>query len=602
MLARTALALAQLISADRLRSLVDVVFVRSKRELERAVADPRAAQELRLQKILAAHGDTEVGRKYGFANIRDLDQWRAQVPLCTWDDIAPLIDRMVAGEERVLVGEKPFFYATTSGTTGRRKLIPVTSSFVEECRVANKLLYRATLAAMPQLLHGKRLSLRSPRTEPLADGVLAGSITVALGGGFEDDEGLFDAVPVDVFFIEDFATRYFLALRFALQQEVTVCSAVNPSTLLQFARTLEERGEELALALENGLLGVDLEALLVDPKRRARLQARCRSDQDSARRIRESAATHGRARMRDAFPALAGLVCWKGGSAPWYVEKLALSYGPLPVLDYGYCASEGCFGAPLSPEGAASVLLPHGHVIELVPEGDLEAVRAGSKPTLLLHEAVVGARYLVIVTTGAGLYRYEMNDVVEVTGKLGEAPLVVFRHKGGAMASITGEKVGESHVVSAMARLMRGSFPSGHASHAGSLAGPLAALAGFVASPLLPAQGTPRWLLALDPGAGAEPGDEALMSLARAFDDALRAENEEYDAKRKSLRLDCALAVVLPRDALVHHRARRVAAGAPDAHVKVPHVSADGSLLLDLGLEQTAPALAASLPCRRGIP
>jgi hypothetical protein len=579
-LARLALFIAQLMSAQRLRSLVDVVFVRTKKELERAVADPRAAQEARLQRILAAHGDTEVGRKYGFATIKNLDDWRARVPLSTWDDIAALVERMVAGEERVLVGEKPFFYATTSGTTGRRKLIPVTSSFVEECRVANKLLYRATLSAIPQLLHGKRLSLRSPRTETLADGVLAGSITVALGGGFEDEEGLFDAVPVDVFFIDDFATRYFLALRFALQHEVTVCSAVNPSTLLLFARTLAKRAEELAIALDQGVLGVDV----ADPQRRARLESRCVRDEEAARRVRESAQAHGKARMRDVFPMLAGLVCWKGGSAGWYLDQLNASYGDLPVLDYGYCASEGCFGAPIGTTGAASVLAPHGHVIELVPEDDIEAVRARTKPSVLLHEAEVGQRYFVVVTTGAGLYRYEMNDLVEVTGKLGRAPLVVFRHKGGAMASMTGEKVGESHVVKAMARVARASPIS---------------VAGFVAAPLMPPGGTPRWLLAIDPVVGFD--DATLASLAAAFDEALCAENAEYDAKRKSLRLDPALAAVLPHDAVVQHRARRVAAGAPDAHVKVPHVSADGRLLLDLGFEQTAPALAAQLPCRSGV-
>ncbi len=586
MLARLALSIAQMMSAERLRSMVDVVFVRTKKDLERAVADPRAAQEARLQRILAAHADTEIGRKYGFGSIKNLDEFRAKVPFTTWDAMAPLVDRMLAGEENVLVGEKPFFYATTSGTTGRRKLIPVTSSFVEECRVANKLLYRATLAAMPQLLHGKRLSLRSPRTEKLAEGIEAGSITVALGGGFEDEEGLFDAVPVDVFFVDDFPTRYFLALRFALQHEVTVCSAVNPSTLLLFARTLEDRGEELALAMENGVLGI-ADSAIPDADRRARLQARCVPDEAAAKRIRESMQKNGgKARMREVFPELAGLVCWKGGSAPWYVEKLRTSYGDLPVLDYGYCASEGCFGAPISTQGAASVLVPHGHVVELVPEDDMDAVRSGDqKRTLLMDEVEVGKRYFVIVTTGAGLYRYEMNDVIEVVGKMGKAPLVVFRQKGGAMASLTGEKVGEAHVVNAMARPALASFTDG--------------IAGFVASPLLPeGEGTARWLLALDPGEA--PFDDAtLVDVATAFDDALRAENEEYDAKRKSLRLAVAVACVLPKNAVVEHRARRVAAGAPDAHVKVPHVSADGRLLLDLGIDRTAPAIAAQLPCKR---
>ncbi|MBI1947075.1 MAG: GH3 auxin-responsive promoter family protein [Deltaproteobacteria bacterium] len=571
MLARLALAVARRLSDERLAGLVDTVFVRTRRAFAAAIAVPRGAQEARLRMLLADNADTEIGRRYDFARLRDLDAYRAAVPICTWDDVAPMVERMIAGERKLLVAEDPFFYATTSGTTGRRKLLPVTARFVEECRVANKLLYQTTLKAMPQLLKGKRLSLRSPKTEPLGRGLEAGSITVALGGGFEDEEGLFDAVPVDVFFVPDFATRYFLALRFSLQERVTVASAVNPSTLVLFARTLAEHGAELAAALEQGSLGVDVP----DEALRARLQGRARTDAAAAGRVRASMAAHGKARMKDAFPDLAGLVCWKGGSAPWYLAQLPASYGELATLDYGYCASEGCFGAPVGVEGAASVLVPHGHVIELAPEDELDAVRAGTRPTLLLDQAEVGRRYGVIVTTGAGLYRYDMNDIVEVTGHVGKAPLVVFRHKAGAMASLTGEKVGEAHVVDAMAK----------AGFHG---------AGFCAAPTLSPEGA-RWVIAVDPG---EQAHVDLEELARRFEAGLCAANEEYDAKRKSMRLLPAQAVLLPAGAVVAHRAARVAAGAPDAHVKVPHVSPDGQLVLALGLERTAPDVAARLPCR----
>ena len=570
MLARLALALARQLSDERLSGLVDAVFVRTRRALEEATADPRAAQWARLRALLEENADTEIGRRHAFASIRDLDDYRRALPISTWDDIAPVVDRMIAGERGLLVAEDPFFYATTSGTTGRRKLLPVTSRFVDECRVTNKLLYRATLKAMPQLLKGKRLSLRSPGTEALGRGREAGSITVALGGGFEDEEGLFDAVPADVFFLQDYADRYFLALRFALQERVTVASAVNASTLLLFARTLAEHSEELALALEQGTLGVQVP----DESRRGRLQARARSDPAAAARVRDSARAHGKARMRDAFPHLAGLVCWKGGSAPWYLAQLVDSYGELPTLDYGYCASEGMFGAPISANGAASVLVPHAHFIELAPEDELAEVRAGRRPTVLLDEAEPGRCYGVIVTTGAGLYRYDMNDIVECTGHLGKAPLVVFRHKASAMASLTGEKVGEAHVVLAMART--------------GFVG-----AGFCAAPTLSPEGA-RWVVAVDPGASAVD----LPSLARRFDEALRTANEEYEAKRRSLRLLPAHAVLLPAGAVLAHRAARVAAGAPDAHVKVPQLSADGRLLLELGLERTAPDVVAQLPCR----
>jgi hypothetical protein len=81
----------------------------------------------------------------------------------------------------------------------------------------------------------------------------------------------------------------------------------------------------------------------------------------------------------------------------------------------------------------------------------------------------------------------------------------------------------------------------------------------------------------------------------------LREVNEEYDGKRKSLRLEKAVVAVLPKDAMLRYRTKRVAAGAPDAHVKIPHVSPDGSLLIELGLENTAAALASRLPCRSAV-
>ena len=575
-------SLARVVAArlpdNAIRSLVDAFFVRTRKHLALACADPRAAQERRLQTILGHNAHTTFGEEHGFSSMKTLDDYRARVPLSSWDAIAPTVERMVAGEKNLLVAEDPIFYGTTSGTTGRRKLIPVTSSFVDECRTTNKVLYASMLRAMPGIVRGKRLSMRSPKTEVLRPGVVAGSITVALGGGIDDGDGALDAVPVDVFAVEDFQARYFLALRFALQERITLASAVNPSTLWLFARTLAERGAELAAALDSGMLGVNESSLTGESHRR--LQARARADASVARRIRQSSAAHGEARMRDVFPNLCGLVCWKGGSAPFFLEKLRHSYGDLPVMDYGYAASEGCFGAPLSTQGAGSVLLPHAHVIELIPVADLEAVRSGRKNSLLLDEVEVGQQYYVVVTNGGGLYRYEMNDVVEVIGKHDRCPIIVFRHKGGTMSSLTGEKLGESHVVSAAAALR-------------------ADIDAFVVAPVLPDSGPPGYVLAIDCAAERLLDDER-ANLAADFDARLMQANEEYEAKRRSLRLAPLRVARLPSGAFSGLRAQRVQAGAPDAHVKIPHLSPDGRLLLELGLELTEPAVASLLPCRMG--
>jgi hypothetical protein len=558
-----------------IRSLAGVAFSRTEAALSRACADPLGAQTARLLQIVQRNADTEVGRRLGFDRVRTLADWR-QRPLCDWDDVAPLVHRMVAGERGLLVTEDPIFYATTSGTTGRRKLIPITSDFVSECRVANRVLYRSMLLAMPGLVRGKRLSLRSPRTERLSPTAECGSITVALGGGV-DDENVLDAVPSRVFAVGDFSLRYALALRFALQEHITAASAINPSTLALFAETLATRADDLAASCTAGgtlaLARLGPEESSVDHATRSFLAKRLRPAPDAARRIQDSAREHGTARMRDVFVALAGLITWKGGTSSWWLQKIAASYGPLPLLDYGYAASEGCFGAPLGTEGpgngAASLLLPHGHVIELLPEGESDGTRA-----IALHDADVGQRYAVVVTTSSGLYRYRMHDIVEVVGRHDQAPLAVFRHKEGTMCSITGEKLGEAHVSAALAQLRWTG-------------------AGLCLAPWMPDDGTsPRYVCVVEDGERTLDADAFAGALDRALSDA----NEEYEAKRKSLRLEALLVVVVPAGSFVRFRQERVAAGAPDAHVKLPLLSPGGGLLVSLGID---PSLARGLLSQR---
>ena len=545
------------LSDDGIRALVRFGFSRTQAALTAACADPRAAQTARLLEIVRRNADTEVGKALGFATITGLEDWRARVPLSDWDSTAPFVERMVAGEKNILVDEDPIFYATTSGTTGRRKLIPVTSAFVGECRTANKVLYRTMLLAMPGLVRGQRLNMRSPGTEKLSAHAEAGSITVALAGGVDDDN-LLDAVPTAVFSIGDFATRYRLALRFALQARLTVCSSINPSTLHLFATALADNATALADGLDSGGFGVDVSVLADDVK--TGLAKRLKKAPAVAARLRQSAQEHGTARMRDVLPELCGLVTWKGGASSWWLERLKASYGDLPILDFGYAASEGVFGAPISVDGAASVLLPHGHVIELLPEGETDGTR-----TIFLDEAVVGQHYEVIVTTSAGLYRYRMHDIIEIVGKNDKAPLAVFRHKAGTMCSITGEKLGEAHVASALGDV------------------------GFVGAGIVL---TPRW-----PSDGGTPGyvavveqDAVTVGFAARLDSALARANEEYDAKRKSLRLAPLDIVTVAAGSFAGLRQRRVAGGAPDAHVKLPLLSADGRVVADLGVDITAPS------------
>ncbi len=86
----------------------------------------RQRQLLLLNEILQENKDTEFGKKHNFANIRTVQEFRKSVPVHTYDLLESYVARQTQGEANVLVKGAPISYATTSGTTGRPKFIPIT--------------------------------------------------------------------------------------------------------------------------------------------------------------------------------------------------------------------------------------------------------------------------------------------------------------------------------------------------------------------------------------------------------------------------------------------------------------------------------------------
>ncbi len=92
-----------------------------------AVADPTKAQDDVLHRLLRDYAKTEYGRQHGASQIDSLDDYRRAFPVATYDDYRPLIDRVMAGDIGLLLGEEPVGWAITRGTTkGDSKFIPMT--------------------------------------------------------------------------------------------------------------------------------------------------------------------------------------------------------------------------------------------------------------------------------------------------------------------------------------------------------------------------------------------------------------------------------------------------------------------------------------------
>lgn len=536
-----------------------------KRFIE-ASQNPGAAQQARLQVLLNRAKDTEFGKAHDFAKVRTLQDYQSAVPVQGYPGFEPYLNRMVQGETNLLIPDVPFFFGRSSGTTGTPKYIPVTEVYVAEYRLPRRVWARQVMQAFPGLVRGRMLTMHSPRIEGQTEtGVPYGSVTVGLSTPRGKPEhalrmGPLDAVPKEVFLLEDFDLKYYALLRLAAQERISFAAAVNPSTLVLLAERLngcaEQMAEDLVAGTMTGLDGAP-------PELRQVLQSRLRKNPAAAQRIRRSVAEHGHVVATDLWPDIAGLCCWKGGSAPFYLSQLPKWFPGREVMDYGFLATEGGFSIPLSTQGASGVVSVLGHVLEFVPEAEMAA--GDTSKAVFAGDLQVGERYRVLVTGSHGLYRYDINDVVECTGRFHNTAEIAFVHKGGNMLSLTGEKIGESHVVEAM----------GIAERATGLS-----VLGFSVTCLLCQP--PRYALAVEPRA--DLNDEEGRKLLGAFESALSKVNIEYEAKRSSQRLGKPVLKVLKAGAFEGYRARRVAEGAPDSHVKPPHLIRDPEAVQALGV------------------
>ncbi len=88
-------------------------------------ARPHEAQEKVFSQLLAGARDTAFGRDHGFDRIRTYEDFRSRVPVRDYEALRSYVDRIRKGEENVLWKGKPLYFAKTSGTTSGAKYIPI---------------------------------------------------------------------------------------------------------------------------------------------------------------------------------------------------------------------------------------------------------------------------------------------------------------------------------------------------------------------------------------------------------------------------------------------------------------------------------------------
>ena len=521
-------------------------------KLLEAAKSPDDTQAAVLEGILATNAETAFGRRHGFARIGSVADYRRAVPVQTYEDLRDDIERQEFTGERRLTRESPVYYNRTSGTVAAPKNIPMTRTGLGHIKVHQRLAAYA-LSRGPPVMAGKVFAVSGAAIEGhLPGGTPFGSASGLL---YRNQPKLLRSryvLPAELSDIEDYETRYLaMAVLGVAEPRVTCAATANASTFVRLLDLINRHAGAILDAvaagqLPHGIASGGVSGFKRNPRRAARLQARI----DTA----------GSLTYADIWPDLAGVVTWTGGSCGVALRNLEPS---LPIdcaiVELGYVASE--VHGTVNIDSNRNVCLPalQDTFFEFA---EREAREAGGAELLALGELEDGRDYYVIVTTSDGLYRYDMNDIVRVTGRVNETPALAFVQKGNGVTSITGEKLYEAQVLEAVSAVLADRDIGSHF---------------FI---MLADQELAGYTLYIETrGAGAEGESD----LAAAIDARLRSVNVEYDGKRASGRLGPMRVRRLGDGAGEAYRAHRVASGQRDAQFKYLHLQYTHECAFDLG-------------------
>ncbi len=390
-----------------------------------AVRRTQATQRALLQRILRQNEATHFGQAQDFAHIRSVEQFQDRVPLATYEDFLPHIEAIAAGDANVLVPERPSCLEPSSGSTSASKLIPYTPTLAAQFQAGTDPWVCDMMRRHPRMMQGRAYWSISPAAHK--GRVSKGGVPI----GFEEDAAYLGsaakyllghvlAVPSHVAQLPDIDSVRYATLKYLLAaRDLSFISVWNPTFLELLLQPLEIWADKLVDEL--GARGREVAKIL------------------------EAGDQQGRSVYERLWPHLALISCWTSAAASGPAQQLAKLFPNTPIAPKGLLATEGIVTIPMGdrPDGVLSVL---SHFFEFFPE-DQEG------PARTAWQLKEGETYSVVLTTGGGLYRYRLEDLVRVTGFYHQCPRLAFLGKKGRVSDLYGEKLNEAHVAEVLPAL-----------------------------------------------------------------------------------------------------------------------------------------------------
>lgn len=330
---------------------------------------PIEIQKEILTQLIDQASNTEWGIKYDFKSINALSTFKERLPVQTYEDIEPFVNRLRNGEQNIFWPSEIKWFAKSSGTTNSKsKFIPVSKEALEDCHFrGGKDILAIYTFLFPEtgILKGKGLTLGgSHQINNIKNDSYYGDLSAILIQNLPFWANFIRTPDSSIVLLEEWEEKLEKMTKATLNENVTSLSGV-PSWFLVLLKHI----------------------LNVSEKKH----------------------------IHDVWPNLELFVHGGVSFTPYREQFKELL--PLSKMNYleTYNASEGFFGIQDDPtDDSMLLMLDYGIYYEFIPT---ENQNDKYPKTLSLEDVELYKNYAIVITTNGGLWRYQIGDTIHFTSK-----------------------------------------------------------------------------------------------------------------------------------------------------------------------------------------
>ncbi|QMU30999.1 GH3 auxin-responsive promoter family protein [Adhaeribacter radiodurans] len=329
---------------------------------------PHDVQNELFSNLLDTAKNTEWGKKYGYAEITSVEEFKRRVPISTYEDLFPCIERVMKGEQNVLWPSTISWFAKSSGTTNARsKYIPVSPESLEDCHYKggkDMLSIYTNLYPDTRVFNGKSLSIGgSLRENEYNPNTYCGDVSAVIMQNLPIWAEAIRTPPLKVALMDKWEEKIEAMSDITIKENVTSITGVPTWTYVLLNRILELTGKSNILEVWPNLELFAHGAVAFGP-------------------------------YRELF-------------------KQLIPSDQMHYLEI-YNASEGFFGIQdqAGTHDEMLLMLDYGVYYEFIP---MEEIDSDNPKVLTLDQVELNKNYALVISTNAGLWRYKIGDTIKFT-------------------------------------------------------------------------------------------------------------------------------------------------------------------------------------------